>query len=84
MCIKKILDAAISWNVFKSHLNKMLEKYVSRSSAMAAFIGQWRFISQYFANQIEFDLQSTYKEFLLLLKSLNKNSIQYFTIEFSV
>ena len=32
--------------------------------------------------QIEFDLKSINQEFVLFLKSLNKRSIHYFTIEF--
>ena len=35
-----------------------------------------------FINQIEFDLKGINQEILSLLKSLNKYSIQYFTIEF--
>ena len=36
------------------------------------------YISLYFSNQIEFDLKSINREFLLFLKSLNKHYIQYF------
>ena len=35
----------------------------------------------YFPNPIEFDLESNKQEFLLFLKLLNKNSIQYFIVE---
>ena len=38
----------------------------------------------YILNQIEFDLKNINQEFLLFLKSLNKHSIQYITIEFSL
>ena len=43
-----------------------------------------RFIFRlHFPNKIKFDLKSLNQE-LLLLESLSKHSIQYFTIEFSV
>ena len=48
-------------------------------------IAQWQFIFHlYFSNQIKFDLESTNQEFFLLLKSLNKQSIQYFMTVFSL
>ena len=39
------------------------------------------YIHLYFSNQIEFDLKSIDQEFLLFLKSLSKQSIQYFITE---
>ena len=45
-------------------------------------IVQWRFIFYlHFSSQIEFDLKSMNREFLLFCKLLNKHSIQYFTVE---
>ena len=43
-------------------------------------IGQLLTLLYTFQIQIEFDLENINLEFLLILKSLNKHSIQYFTI----
>ena len=43
-------------------------------------IGQLLILLYTFQIQIKFDLKNINQEFLLILKSLNKHSIQYFTI----
>ena len=72
-------------HLIHKQLSLYVNLYIKNSTflycAMASYIPFIYLFIYLFSNHIDFGLKNISQEFLLFLKSLNKDSIQYFTIE---